>query len=149
MSHKIHKDKAAKQQAYRDRLKAARKAAAKTFWAAGSNICLPLGQAHVRGEHKQQPGPTCPACLATQNTVTPIRIPVTVCGKDARKTHSVRNDSMPKVTDCHRPVTDCLIAPEGEPATCERCNGHYSQNTVTQNRIPVTVQTEGATSGNV
>jgi hypothetical protein len=74
MSHKIHKNKAAKQQAYRDRLEAARKAAAKAFWAAGSNIHLPLGQAHIRGEHKQTPDPTCPAC----NTVTPIQTPVTV-----------------------------------------------------------------------
>lgn len=78
MSHKICNSKAAKQQAYRDRIKKARVAAAKAFHAAGSNIGLPLGQAHLRGEHKQTPDPTCPACLATQNTVTPIQMPVTV-----------------------------------------------------------------------
>jgi hypothetical protein len=78
MSHKIYNSKAAKQQAYRDRIEKARVAAAKAFYAAGSNIGLPLGQAHLRGEHKQTPDPTCPACLATQNTVTPIQTPVTV-----------------------------------------------------------------------
>ncbi len=74
MSHKIYNSKAAKQQAYRDRIEKARVAAAKAFHAAGSNIHLPLGQAHLRGEHKQTPDPTCPAC----NTVTPIQTPVTV-----------------------------------------------------------------------
>lgn len=86
MSVKIYKDNAAKQQAYRDRIEKARVAAAKAFYAAGSNICLPLGQAHLRGEHKQTPDPTCPACLATQNTVTQNQMHVTVCGKDTRKT---------------------------------------------------------------
>jgi hypothetical protein len=90
MSHKLHKNPAAKQHAYRDRIEKARVAAAKAFYAARSNIWLPLGQAHLRGEHKQQPDPTCPACLVTQNTVTQNQIHVTVCGKDTRKTHSVR-----------------------------------------------------------
>jgi hypothetical protein len=74
MSHKIHKNANARQQAYRDRILAARVAAPKAFYAAGSNIHLPLGQAHLRGEHKQTPDPTCPACT----TVTPIQTPVTV-----------------------------------------------------------------------
>jgi hypothetical protein len=139
MSHKIHKNPAAKQQAYRDRIEKARVAAAKAFRAAGSNIHLPLGQAHLRGEHKQQPDPTCPACLAIQNTVTQNSMHVTVCGRDTRKTHSIMSDSTPKMTDCHRLVADCLVAPEGERPTCERCNGHYGQNTVTGIRIGVTV----------
>ena len=67
MSHKIHKNANARQQAYRDRKKAALIEARKAAYAA----------ARDHGKH-QQPDPVCLICVHNQNTVTQDRIAVTV-----------------------------------------------------------------------
>jgi hypothetical protein len=66
VSHKIYKNNAARQQAYRDRLAAVAKKARMASYAAAED----------HGKH-QQPDPVCIICNP-KNTVTPTQLPVTV-----------------------------------------------------------------------
>lgn len=157
MSQKIYKSNADRQAAYRARL---RRQACDAYWAnavtdwrgTSAEQLEKMKSAHKRRRHGSKlrglywiniGHPYCPLCQTAELlTVTQDRKPVTV-----RKTHYVRDGA--KLTKCHRQIENCVIAPQGTRATCEKCQGNFGQNTVTPIRIPVTVQTEGAASGNV
>jgi hypothetical protein len=67
VNHKLHKNNAARQRAYRDRIRAAKHTAHRAAMTAARNH-----------DQHQQPDPICLICVGNQKTVTQTQTPVTV-----------------------------------------------------------------------